>query len=206
MSQDQISIINRAITELANARIMNITDPQKAAKSMDAVYEGVRDSALAVADWSFAMQRFRPNKEISTPLFEYAYQYIIPADCLRLVWIHDLYVGSPSLGARYFAEAPKPPYRKEGGKILTDDGGPLNCRGVFRITNEAIWEPLFIDFFIWELSNACFNDLTRKGQGDRQLLLQQRDRALVIATSRGAIEQSPEEIPDTSWLLSRIGP
>jgi hypothetical protein len=33
-----------------------------------------------------------------------------------------------------------------------------------------------------------------------------KDTARRMATSRGAIVEPPEEIPDESWLLSRIGP
>lgn len=206
MAQDRIEIVNRALTRLASARIMALSDQQKSAKSMDAVYAGTRDSAQKVANWNFAIQRFNPQLLTSVPVFGYTKEFQIDADCLRVIQIHDQYIGAPSLGPRYLSESPKPDFEIEGGKILTDLSAPLNCRGVFRTTNEATWDPLFIDFFIEELCIAAAHDLTRKGAADVSAFEQARDRRLSIAQMNDAIEQPPQEIPDTSWILSRVGP
>lgn len=206
MAQEKIPIVNRAITLLGNARIMSLADQQKAAKTMDAVYDGVRDSSLAVANWNFAIQLFNPAKSTEVPLFEYSTIYVVPEPCLRLIQIQDIYVGSPALGPRYDAESPKPPYRKYGKKIHTDETGTLNCRGVFRVTNEAEFDPLFIDYFITCLALAGVKDLTRWGPADIQILEGWQTKAMNIAVSRDAIEQPPEDLPDTSWIMSRVGP
>lgn len=206
MAQDRVEIVNRALTRLASARIMALSDQQKSAKSMDAVYAGTRDSAQKVANWNGFIRRFNPQLLTSVPAFGYTKEFQLDADCLRVIQIHDQYIGAPSLGPRYHSEAPKPPFQIEGRKILTDFNAPLNCRGVFRTTSEATWDPLFIDFFIEELCIAAVHDLTRKGTADVSMFEKARDRRLSIAQMNDAIEQPPEEIPDTSWFLSRIGP
>ena len=206
MAQNQVGIINRALTRAASARITSISDPVKAAKSMDAVYVGERDSAQMGANWKEFITRFNPAQHSSTPLFGYQYEYQVPADCLRIIEIQGIYVGTPNLGPRYLDESPKTPYTLEGSKILTDFNQTLKCRGIFRNTNEGTWGVLFIDYFMHCLICATLVDLSRKGQGDIGLAEDLKQQAFDKAVMMGAIEKPPEEIPDTSWIMSRVGP
>lgn len=205
MAQDQTYIINRALTELVTSRVMSIGDQAKGARTMNAIYAGVRDGAQASQNWLFAKQQFQPAKDATAPLHTYAFSYTIPEACLRLIEIKDIFVGSPSLGARYIGESDKL-FERFADKIYTNFDAPLNCSGVFRNEVEATWDPLFINYFVQCLAEAGFNELTRKGVSNAQWQNAKKKEALQIARRCNAIQEPPEEIPDDSWIMSRVGP
>ncbi len=206
MAQDRTGIVNRALTELAKDRVMSLSDSAQSARVMNAVYEGERDTALASANWLFAKQKFRPQQDLTPPLYGFAYSYTIPEPCLRLIEIRDIFVGSPALGPVYMGESVRRWYEREGSKIHTDFGAPLNCSGVFRVENEGLWDPLFIQYFVMCLAVAGFNSLTRKGAQPMQQLLDRQKVAKNMATRGNAIQEPPDDIPDDSWIMSRVGP
>jgi hypothetical protein len=206
MAQDRTEIVNRALTELAKGRVMALSDAAEGARVMNAVYNGERDTALASANWLFAKQKFRPQQDLAAPLFGFRYSYTIPETCLRLIEIRDIFVGSPSLGPTYIGESDRNWWEREGDQIHTDFGAPLNCSGVFRVDNEALWDPLFIQYFVMCLAIAGFNALTRKGAQPLEQLLQRQQRAKSMAVRGNAIQEPPQELPDDSWIMSRVGP
>lgn len=205
MAQSRVEIVNRALTLLASARIMDLADGAKSARTMNAVYAGERDSALASANWLFAKQYFRPAQSSDVPLHTFRYQYVIPEPCLRLIEIRDIFVGGPSLGPRYIGESEKL-FERVSDRIYTNFGAPLNCSGVFRVEDEGKFDPLFIDYFITKLAIAGYNELTRKGASGEATLMEKQKKALTMAKRMNAIQEPPEEIPDDSWIMSRIGP
>jgi hypothetical protein len=151
------------------------------------------------------MQKFNPAKSATAPLYGFAFSYIIPEPCLRLTEIRDIFVGAPELGARYIGETKKI-YEREADRIHTDFDAPLNCRGVFRIENEAQFDPLFINYFVFELAIAGHAELTRKGQTSMEALTVRKKEAMRVAIRGNAIQEPPEEIPDDAWIMSRVGP
>lgn len=200
----QVQLANRALTLCGAQRIISLTDDTKSGRAMANAYEGTRDSCLAVANWKFAMRRFNPQIG-DVPLFDWSYGYVMPTDILRLVEIRDVWIAC-ALGPRYSFDISRVFEIEEGRRILTNMGPPLNCRGVARITDEASFDPLFNDFFIEELALAVWEDVSRKSSTKRQDLEQSRNRRLRIARARDSIQEPPEELPDDSWVMSRVGP
>lgn len=201
----QVQIANRALTLCGAARIMDLSAQEKPAKAMAAVYDGVRDQSLATANWVFAMTRFNPAPS-TAPLFGWAYAYVIPDEILRLVEIRDRFVGFVNLGPAVSDGLPREYEIEENKRILTDWEPPLNCRGVKRITSEASFDPLFVDYFVHELALAVWEDVSRKNATKKDQVEKARDRSMRIARSRNCIQEPPEELPDDAWLLARIGP
>ena len=200
-----VELANRSLTLCGAARISALTDNTKSGTALAAVYTQVRDACLATANWKFAMRRFNPAAS-DTPLFGFTYAYVVPDEILRLVEIKDIFV-APSLGARYLFDQGLSPFNLEEDKrILTDFGPPLNCRGVARIENSARFDPLFATYFCHELALAVWEDVSRKSSTKKADVERERDRSLKIARARDAIIEPPEELPDDTWTLSRIGP
>jgi hypothetical protein len=199
-----VELANRALTICGAQRITSRTDPSKSGRAVDTVYDGVRDSCLAIANWKFALRRFQPQSS-TAPLFEWAYAYVIPDQILRLVEIRDLVI-TCALGARYLDQPTRVFEVEENKRILTNFAAPLNCRGVARITDESRFDPLFNDFFIEELALAMWEDVSRKSATKKSDLEQSRNRRLRIARARDCLLEPPEELPDESWFLSRVGP
>lgn len=201
----RVDICNLALTALDAGSITALTDNSKGAVTMSRIYSVVRDAALADQNWNFARQRFNPALLSSTPLWGYSNEYQLPANCLRLVTVRELDVGVPSLGARYSTDYGAP-YAVEGGKLLCNYADVLNCAGIFRIENEAIFDALFIPYLAYSLAEYAHDALTRKGGAKLEQITRFKNAARRNAVIKGAITDPPEEIPDESWVMSRIGP
>lgn len=200
----RVELANRALTLCGALRIADVNDPSKSGRAIAATYEGVRDGCLSIANWRFAMSR-EPLAN-TTAQDGYSYAYIIPSTWLRLVSIRDRYVGAPLLGPRYIFDAIKEFAIEKNRTLLTNYGPPLKCIGVEKITDESQFDPLFNNYFVECLAIAVWEDVSRKGASKLSVRMEERDRNLQIARVNNAIQEAPEEIDDTSWLLSRIGP
>jgi hypothetical protein len=201
----QIEIANAALTLCGSARIMALTDAQKPATAMNAVYDITRRKALAAQNWKFALRRFNPQAS-TAPIFGWERAFVIPAEILRLVEIRDQFVGFNTLGPSVSDGTPQEFEIEENNRILTNWEAPLNCRGVANITSEASFDPLFVDYFVHELALAVWEDVSRKNATKKDQIEKARDRSLRIARNRNGIMEPPEQLPDDPWLLARIGP
>lgn len=200
----QLQIVNRALTRAGALRIMDLSENTKSARAADAVYNQVRDSCLSVANWRFAMDR--QTLQATTARDGFVYAYVLPASWLRYVYIRDQYVGVPSLGARYLQDM-TPDFSIERDRVLlTDFAPPLKAVGVARIEDVSQYDPLFVDFFALSLTVEVWEDVSRKSSTKLEVIMRERDRALAIARTANAIQEAPQEMEDTSWVMSREGP
>lgn len=201
----QLEIANAALTLCGAARIMSLSDQQKPAQALSAVYDITRRKCLASQNWKFALRRFNP--QITTaPLFGWDHAYQIPAEILRLVEIRDIFVGFGALGPSISDGTPQEFEVEENARILTNWDAPLNCRGVYNVTTEGLFDSLFVDYFVHELALAIWEDVSRKNATKKDQVEKARDRSLRIARNRNGIMEPPEQLPDDPWLLARIGP
>lgn len=200
----QLQIVNRALTRAGALRIMDLRENTKSARAVDAVYNQVRDDCLSVANWRFAMDR--QTLQATTARSGYTYAYVLPATWLRYVFIRDKYVGVPSLGARYLQDM-TPDFSIERDRtLLTDFAPPLNAVGVARIEDPSQYDALFVTYFALCLTVEVWEDVSRKSATKLELIINERDRALSIARTGNAILEAPQELEDTSWIMSREGP
>lgn len=200
----QIQIVNRALTRAGALRIMDVSVDSKSGRAVQAAYDGVRDSCLAVANWKFAMER--TELQATTAQDGYTYAYTIPATWLRFVEVRDCWIGAPMLGPRYITDFPEEFQIEANRTLLTNFGAPLKARGVKRVEDTSQFDPLFNDYFSLALCAEIWEDVSRKSATKLQLILEERNRALAIARVNNAIQEPPDEITDTSWVLSRVGP
>lgn len=225
MANDPVSIANRALTLLGVKRIVALTDASTPARSINAVFEQVRDSELRAHVWNFALKRATLAALATPPPFQFSLAYQIPADSLQIVMVGDFYINVTLTDYRTTDESA---YAIEGGQILTNpirfvpvdgldpeltapesDTGlppsppPLHIRYVADITNTSFWDPLFCEAMACKLAETCCYDLTEdnsKLQAISAMYKQSLNRAIGV----NAIEKPPQPEPDDSWVISRI--
>ena len=204
MAVDDVGLANRALTRCGALRIMDLNDDTKSGRAIQATFEGVRDSCLSIANWRFAMERV--ELAAVTAQDGYTYAYRIPATWVRYVSIRDRYIGAPSLGPRYIQDPQEEFVIETDRTLLTNYAPPLKAIGVKRIEDSSLYDPLFNDYFTLSLAVEIWEDVSRKNAGKLSVIIDERNRALSIARTHNAIQEAPEEVEDTSWLLARVGP
>jgi hypothetical protein len=107
-----LSICSDALLMLGAKGISSFTEGTDESSVSDRLYPNIRDQALMMYPWSFAIQKTQLAQLVTTPVSEYAYEYQLPSDRL----------GSPR--AVYDTAAqnvrPRTDYRIMGGKLLTN--------------------------------------------------------------------------------------
>lgn len=204
MAVDDVSLANRALTRCGALRIMSTTEDTKSGRAIAATFEAVRDSCLSIANWRFAMERL--TLPAVTAQDGYSYAYRIPATWVRFVSIRDKYVGTPTLGPRYIQDPDADFVIETDRTLLTNFAPDLKAIGVKKVEDPSLFDPLFNDYFCLSLAVEIWEDVSRKNAGKLSTVIDERNRALSIARTHNAIQEAPEEIDDTAWLLARVGP
>lgn len=188
-----VSIANRALAKLGDDRILLLTDDVKAARTLNGMFNEVRDAELRRANWKFAIKRAQLPALTTAPAFGYAYQFPLPADYLAMVQVNDYYVRG---------NKQKPPYSIEAGVILTDYAAPLKVRYISRVENAGLFDPLFVEAFACKLALESCETLTQS-ETKYARCKEAYKEALISALMRDAIEKAPDELPWGTWLESR---
>lgn len=94
-------------------------------------------------------------------------------------------------------------YMLEGNKILTDYTAPLKIRYIKREQDTAQWDSTFVEAIACRLAAEMAEDLTQSNQ-KKDAAWKEYDQALMAAIRSGAVEQQHQDMPDDSWVLSRI--
>lgn len=200
MPTSKTTICNRALTKLGADRILDLSDDNKQARSLNAVYDTVLDDELSKYVWSFACARASLAALSTPPAFGFTAAYALPADYLRIVQVGQFYVIGDLSDYR---GGPNPLYSIEGTSILTNLPAPLYIRYLFRNIDPMTYAPPFVELMACRLAAEIAEDLTQSNT-KRQLAQAEYKEALKDARRLGAIERAPEKMPDNEWVTGRL--
>lgn len=199
-------IANRALVKLGEARIINIDDNNKPARTLASMWDRVRDAELRKRRWSFSIARTQLAADVATPAFGYGAQYQMPTDCLRVLAISTFDFG-PDL-SDYRGGTGKP-YVIEGRKILTGSpgasapAGALPLRYIKAVEDTTLWDACFIEAFACKLAvEAC--ETLAQSSDKRRLAWQEYKEAIADAVRANAVELPSEAIADDTWVMARV--
>lgn len=139
---NQRDILNKVMILLGSARRIDTaaTDDSADASDLLALWDIARRAAIVLHPFNFAIKRQKTLRDTGTaddggPL----YRYTMPADCLRwLPWNRNENLWFDAV--------------EEGGKLLSDDEGPVVIRYLVDVPNAALWSPLFCDVMAYTLA------------------------------------------------------
>lgn len=191
MSSD-VTICNLALQRLGEARILSLSDDSRAARAMNLLYAPTRDGLLRKHPWNFAIKRAAIAADSTNPAFGYDNAFTIPSDCLRLL------SNDKGEGETYMDS-----WKLEGGKILTNEDGPLYIRYVARVTDPTKLDACFVKLFALRLALDACEELTQSST-KFQLIAEEYKDALKDARRLNAFENPPADSQDGSWISSRI--
>lgn len=219
MSQSVIDCCNSALSMVGAASIMSLTDNSREARVCNLQYDSNRRDELRKHYWNFAIKRAALAPDTATPAFDFAYQFTLPADCLRIVIPNDANLDWTLEGRKILTNSIKSPFssnvvNSQPGTVYTPPGGvgttytavppapQLNLRYVSDVTDCTQWDASFYAVVSIAIAIDICEPLTQSNQ-KKQMLLQQYKDAISEARIADAFENLPADAPDDSWWLVR---
>ena len=130
-----VDIANSALNLLGASTITALTDDSKNARLCNQRYEPVRNRIFRSHAWNCLTKRVQLAKDSAAPVVEYANQFTLPTDCLRVLKVHNGTTDSIASSIDYAVE---------GRKIKTDEGT------VFLVYIALITDPNEYDSYLQE--------------------------------------------------------
>lgn len=199
----QVEIMNMAIVLLGEQRISSPSEDIKPARELSAIWSMSRQALLRAYRWGFAMKRDSLAALSSTPLHQYAYQYLLPSDCLRVDFVGDYFAGASLTDYRTTDESLWAIAATDSGAVIeTDLPAPLNIRYVSDVTVPTRFDALFAQALAAKLAVSVATSLS-KSATIRDQVAQAFAAAISSAVAANAIERPPSPMADDSWMLTR---
>lgn len=148
------------------------------------LWENMRDAVLRSHPWNCAVKRVALAPDAAAPAFEFAYQFTLPGDCLRV-----LSVGEEGEHVRY---------RLEGRKILSDDA-ECKLRYVYRNSDVATWDSMLVSATEAFVAMTCAYPVT-KSASQQDNMIKLWDAKMRMARTVDGLEQPTEDVGDTPFL------
>lgn len=188
MSSNYVSIANlAAVTVGTAARLTTPDDDTTLGRAVASVWDIERKAALRDGAWNFAVKRAALARLTEAPSHGFAYKYQLPADCLRLLEIHDLH---------------RDYWQLEGLQIHSNQDAPLKIRYVADIVEPAAFDPLFAKAFALRIACAIGNRIAGSAFKEEANWQKYRE-ALKEARRCDAMENPPIEHAESSWIEAR---
>ncbi len=188
-----VDIANLSLRKIGETRINALDDNTPQATVVNSVYQQVRDREIAKRLWKFAATRAALAALSTPPLFGYQYQYVLPADCQRVLEVVD---------AWSYLQPGDPPFRIEGRAILTDMPAPLKIRYASIAKPESEFSALFVDVLACALAIEIAPSLRPSDSKGKQLRVDYRE-SLRDASRAHALENAPFMQRSGSWESAR---
>lgn len=196
----ETELVNAALRKGGGAkRILALTDSVGSAGIAQDVLTSERDDLLRSGVWNFAITRIQLGQLATLPAFGWSFAYALPADCERVVSVHDTSDGTGVV-----------PYKVEA--LLQADGSYINviatdasaiflryCR---QVTDPNLMTASFRQVLILRMAKI-FAISIAKSNPLYQALDAEEQKAFRQARGIDGIEDWPEQLPEGSWASSR---
>lgn len=185
-----ISICSNALLMNGAQVISSFNDNTERARQCANLYHTVRNYVLSAHPWNCCIKRVALNPDSTTPAFDWAYQYTLPADFLRILSVGEAGVEDD--------------YDIEDGKILTD-AGVLYLRYIYRNDNEAKWTDLLVMAVTLAMRSVLAYPVTQSTSLE-QLITQVIAPIVKQARAIDSQDQPPQTMGDFYLFNSRFTP
>lgn len=187
MAQTVIDCCNSALQRVGATTILSLSDNSPEARACTVAYSSNRRDELRKHPWNFSITRAVLAPDSTAPAFDYAYQFTLPSDCLRV-----LRPATPDLD-----------WQIEGRKILTNDSDTLYLRYISDVEDAAQWDPSFYNVVSAALAVDIVERLTQSNTKKQALTAEYND-AVKMARRMNAFESGPKDAADDDWWIARL--
>ena len=184
----EVSICNLALTKIGEDQIISLSENSKAGRLCNLHYSTSIDAVLRSHIWNFAIKRVELALSTTTPAYDYAYQFALPADYIRIL----------ETNLTNTAE-----WKIENGFLLADSDS-VKVRYLAQITNPNEFDALFIEAFSSRLAAELAIPLA-DSLNMSKMMFDLYSSKIAEARTMDAVEGTPDNIEADSWLNARVG-
>lgn len=188
-----VGICNRALQKVGASRILALTDNSREARSCNNAYDSVRQALLRKYYWNFSITRAVLAPDSATPAYDYAYQFSLPSDCLRILLPQQQVLD----------------WQLEGRKILTNTGvvtgstgTALHLRYISDVVDPNIFDAMFREALALKLAVELCEELTQSNTKKQGLVSEFKDFIAECFLS-DSLENNAANPPESPWVLAR---
>lgn len=160
MAATEVAICNSALIKLGVETITSLAENSRAALLCTQQYAKIRDKLLYSHPWNFAVKRAILVVTATEPVYEFAYQYTLPTDCLR-VW-----------ETQYGAD--KDFYQVEGGSLYSNYSD-VSIKYIAKITDTTKFSPTFDELLSLDIAIDLEYALVQSNSFKNTLLMERKE-------------------------------
>ena len=191
MSISRTELVNKALTLVGAAPVVNIDDNTQNARIVSRVYEQALKSLLSEAPWNFATKRVLLS-QLSVELAWYdtgeVYVYQRPNLCIRI----------------FGTNSPSATWREEGDYIISDTSG-LGVRYVEFNNTPSKYPAFFIEAFIDKLCADVAYMILNSATVAKAFVEKYEQVSLAKALAENSQIGTPQYQKDDAWDNAKLG-
>ena len=198
----EVDICNLALARLGdNATVASIDPPEGSAQAEHCArfYAVARDSLLEMHAWKFATRRVQLAK-LTVPSWDWSFAYAEPTGALKLLGVLSAAASNDDETQPYEAESDA-----NGAAIILTNQEDASLRFVARVTDTAVFSPLFVDALAWLLASYLAGPVLKGDAGAAKA--KTRLQSFMLAFSNAKVSDAnqrkvrPEHTP--AWIAGR---
>lgn len=182
----KVDICNRALATLGDARISSLSEDSPQARLCNVIYDEVRETVLSDHPWNCVTKRARLARSTTAPVYQYAYRYALPTDCLRVLSVYEA-----------------PEYQIEG-KFLVTDSDDVYVLYVADVDDPNQYIPALREAMSLLIAAKLTYTVTQSTTKEQAAWVMY-EKALIRARGIDAREGTPTNPQPTSWVRSHLG-
>lgn len=187
MATSDVQICSNALLLLGAQSINSFDDDSDRALLVSNLWANSRDAVLRAHPWNCAVKRIALAPLSEAPAFDYAYQFNLPADCLRV------------LGCGKKGEEQE--YELEGRRLLSDEA-TLYLRYIYRNEDVTTWDSALVQAAEAYIAMTCAYPIT-KSSSQQEMAANLWKLKLRDARTIDGLENPPETAGDFPLLTAR---
>lgn len=187
MATSEVQICSNALLLLGADPINSFDDESDRALLVSNLWPNALDAILRSHPWNCALGRVQLAPDAAAPAFDYAYQFTLPGECLRVLSVGE--------------KGENPDYELNKRKILYDEA-LLNLRFIERNEDIPSWDALLVQAAEAYMAMTCAYPIT-KSASMFEAMTKLWEFKLRQARTIDGQENPPEEFGDFPLLTAR---
>lgn len=194
----QTDLLNGALGMIGANKITAIDDGSINANHCLIFYPSLRKGLLRSHHWNFASGRVELAQDITTPAFEFAFQFSLPSDFLKIKEYNGADIDTSNLSLFEAAEPGR--YVIEGNKLLCNEAS-VKITYVKDVTDANLFDGIFYQLIQTWLASQLASAITKDMKMSTNLLAQAVDVLLPQAVGVDGQEGTviPQIVDDLRW-------